>query len=279
MREEEFDFVNRAVDGDKQALEALIMGVEDMIYNLSLRMLGTTQDAEDAVQEIIIRIITQLSTFRKESAFSTWVYRIAVNYLINYKKSMFAQRPLSFEFYGMDIDNGFIENKQELLQDVSEDLLTEELKLSCTNVMLQCLDPESRCIYVLGVMFRADSKVCGEILGISPEAYRQRLSRVRKKMGGFLDTYCGLSEGGKCSCRKRVGYAIQNHRLDPHHLEYTALKQLDYSLTFGIKQSMEKMDDLSLIFRSLPKFRSPDIMKEFLKKLIVSEHMSVIKAV
>lgn len=54
MREEGFDFVNRAVDGDKQALKALIMGVEDMIYNLTLRMLGTTQDAEDAKHELLL---------------------------------------------------------------------------------------------------------------------------------------------------------------------------------------------------------------------------------
>lgn len=53
-----------------------------MIFNLSLRMLGSPHDAEDASQEILIKIMSQLSAFRKESAFSTWVYRIATNYLI-----------------------------------------------------------------------------------------------------------------------------------------------------------------------------------------------------
>ncbi len=86
MNYENFKLVDTAVSGDKQALQSLIAGVEDMIYNLSLRMLGSPHDAEDAAQEIIIKIITQLSTFRKESAFSTGVYRIATNYLINCKK-------------------------------------------------------------------------------------------------------------------------------------------------------------------------------------------------
>ncbi len=278
MKEENFKLVDRAVEGESQALEELILSVEDLVYNLALRMLGTIHDAEDAAQEIIIRIITQLSTFRKECLFSTWVYRIATNYLINYKKSLFAQRPLNFEFYGADIENGFIENTEDLTQNVSEELLTEELKMSCTNVMLQCLDPESRCIYVLGIMFQADSKVCGEILGITAEAYRQRLSRIRKRMRDFLGEYCGLTGTGKCSCRKRIGYAIQSRRLDPQNLEYANLKRMDDNLTFGFKQAMEKMDDLAYVFAELPKYQSPEVTRDFIRKILRSDQMSMIKS-
>ncbi len=272
------DLVEKAVSGDKTALEELVLSVQDLIYNLSLRMLGSVVDAEDAAQEIIIRIITQLSTFRKESEFSTWVYRIASNYLITYKKSMFSKRPLSFEFYGADIENGFIPNTGDLLQDVSEELLTEELKMSCTNVMLQCLDPESRCIYVLGVMFQANSKLCGEILGISPEAYRKRLSRIRETVGAFLGKYCGLSGTGMCDCQKRVGYAIQSHRLNPHDLAYTRLAKLDENSALCVKQAMESMDDLSFVFSKLPKYKSPETVKDFLVGLLKSGEMSAIRA-
>lgn len=277
MYDKAFNLVDKAVSGDKQALEDLILSVEDLIYNLSLRMLGTIHDAEDAMQEIIVRIITQLSTFRKESAFSTWVYRITINYLINCKKSMFAKGALNFEFYGADIKNGFIENTEDLLENVDEELLADELKMSCTNVMLQCLDPESRCIYVLGIMFKADSKICGEILGITSEAYRQRLSRIRKKMGDFLSVYCGLTGTGSCNCRKRVGYAIQAQRLNPYDLEYTKLKKLDDSLICGFKQAIEEMDEASLVFAELPKYRSSEGIKDFLIKLLSSDNMNIIK--
>lgn len=278
MQNETFELIDRAVDGDKKALESLLVSVQDMIYNLSLRMLGSPADAEDALQEIFVKVITQLSTFKKESAFSTWVYRIATNYLINYKKSMFAQRPLSFEFYAQDINAGFIPNTEDLTQGIDENILAEELKQSCTNVMLQCLDPESRCIYVLGIMFRADSKVCGEILGITPEAYRQRLSRIRKKVAKFLGEYCGLSNTGKCSCKKRVGYAIQTHRLNPSNLEYSRLEQWNGADTADFIQAMETMDTLSFVFADLPKYRSPQDMKDFLVKLLDSNSMNVIKA-
>lgn len=278
MSKETFELIDRAVEGDKASLERLVEEVQDMIYNLSLRMLGSPSDAEDAAQEILIKVITQLSTFRKESEFSTWVYRIAANYLINYKKSMFAQHPLSFEIYAADVENGFIPNSSELTQNVDENLLADELKQSCTNVMLQCLDAESRLIFVLGVMFKADSKVCGEILGITPEAYRQRLSRIRKKVGEFLSVYCGLSGTGKCNCKKRVGFAIQTHRLQPKNLEYTEMRRLTDDTVTEYIQAMDEMDRQSLIFAQMPKYRLPEAVRNYIVKLVQSESMGIITA-
>lgn len=268
--------IDLAVNGDKSALESLIMSVQDLIFNLSVRMLGSIHDAEDATQEIIIRIITYLSGFRKESAFSTWVYRITINYLLNYKKSMFAQRPLSFDFYGEDIDAGFMENNPDLLHNVDEGILAEELKMSCTNVMLQCFDAESRCIYILGTMFRLDSKIAGEILNLSPEAFRQRLSRIRKKMADFLKTYCGLA-GGKCNCKKRVGYATHSRRLNPLDLEYSRLEKLDDSIMTDFTDSMEQMDSLSLLFSNMPKYKTSQNAKDFIRNLLNSKEMQFIR--
>lgn len=278
MQTEQYDLVDRAIGGDKQALEELLINIQDMVYNLSLRMLGSPHDAEDASQEIYIRIITGLSMFKKESAFSTWVYRIASNHLLNYKKSMFAKMPpLSFEFYGTDIEAGFIENSYDMRGGVDEDILAQELKMSCTNVMLQCFDPESRLIYVLGIMFKVDSKICGEILGITPEAYRQRLSRIRQKMAGFLGQYCGLASSEKCNCKKRIGYAIQSHRLNPANLEYFQLEQAENTVVAEYTRAMEEMDVQSLIFSELPKYRSPQIIKDFLQKILQSENMAIIR--
>lgn len=84
-----------------------------------------------------------------------------MNHLKDYKKHMFAQFPLNFEFYGEDIKNARTEDVPDLTQNVEKAVLAEELKLSCTNVMLQCLDPESRCIFILGTMFRLDSRMAG----------------------------------------------------------------------------------------------------------------------
>lgn len=269
--------VDQALAGDKNALESLAAGVQDMVFSLSLRMLGTFADAEDATQDILLKMITHLSSFRGDSAFTTWVFRIAVNHLKNYQKHRFAHCPLSFEYYGDDIENGNIRDVPDLTQNVDRNLLAEELKLSCTNVMLQCLDPESRCIFILGTMFQLDSRMAGEILDISPEAYRQRLSRTRKKMAEFLSQYCGEYGTGRCRCKDRVNYAIQNHRINPAHLDFMTAGEISLEDMMQVKQAMEDIDDLSQDFSFCKPYRSPERTRELIREFLGSAQLSMIQ--
>ncbi len=267
--------IEQAVAGDRPSLEMVLAEIQDMVFNLSLRMLGSFHDAEDASQDILLKVMTHLSSFRGESAFSTWVFRIAVNHLKDYKKHLFAQHPLSFEFYGEDIRSGRARDLPDMAQDVDRTVLTEELKLSCTNVMLQCLDPESRCIFILGVMFRADSRAAGDILGITPEAYRQRLSRARRRMADFLSEYCGEYGGGSCRCADRIDYAIQNRRISPRRLEYTAARPS--AATLAVKEAMEELDGLSSSFCRT--YQSPETLRQSLRDFLDGPAFSaVVKA-
>lgn len=266
--------IEKAAAGDKESLETVILSVQDLVFNLSLRMLGTFPDAEDASQDILLKIITHLSSFKGESAFSTWVFRIAVNHLKNYQKHMFAKFPLSFEFYGDDIKNGKINDVPDLTQNVEKSILAEELKLSCTNVMLQCLDAESRCIFILGTMFKADSRIAGDILGITPQAYRQRLSRIRGKMADFLKEYCGEYGDGKCRCADRVNYAIQNHRINPAQLDFTSAVPKDTLIE--VKEAMENIDDISQEFAFCKTYGSPASLKKFIQKFLDGTSYSVV---
>ncbi len=275
--EELTELIEKATAGDSKSLEIIISSVHDLVFNLSLRMLGTFADAEDAAQDILLKVITHLSSFKGESAFSTWVFRIAVNHLKNYKKHMFAHYPLSFEYYGDDIQNGKIDDVPDLTQNVEQAVLAEELKMSCTNVMLQCLDTESRCIFILGTMFKVDSRIAGEILGLSPEAYRQRLSRVRRKMADFLSEYCGEYGHGTCRCRNRINYAIQNHRIDPAHLDYTTADPISQESILGVKEAMEEIDDLAQHFSFGRLFASPEQTKRFMKEFLQSTSLSTVK--
>ncbi|WP_419023867.1 RNA polymerase sigma factor [Emergencia sp.] len=266
--------IDKATSGDEKSLETIILSVQDLVFNLSLRMLGVFPDAEDASQEILLKVITHLSSFKKESSFSTWVFSIASNHLKNYKKSMFVQHPLSFEYYGYDIENGAAEDLPDLTQDIEKSLLAEELKLSCTNVMLQCLDAESRCIFILGTMFKVDSRIAGEILGITPETYRQRLSRVRKKMAEFLENYCGEYGQGKCKCKNRVNYAIQTHRLQPQNLAFTSSKEI----VLDVKNAMEEVDDLAGKFDFCKTYAPPETLHQFVKDFLQSTQISTIQS-
>lgn len=270
-------FVDKATAGDKKALETIVTSVQDMVFNLSLRMLGTFADAEDATQDILLKMITHLSSFRGDSSFTTWVFSIAVNHLKNYKKHMLACRPLSFEYYGDDIENGKIQDVPDLTQDIEKDILAEELKMSCTNVMLQCLDMESRCIFILGTMFKLDSRIAGEILEMTPEAYRQRLSRIRKKMADFLGQYCGEYGSGRCKCKERVNYAIQNHRINPLQLDYTTATEISIQTMMDVKNAMEDIDDLSQDFSFCKPYQSPERTKYLIQEFLESTQLSIIQ--
>lgn len=266
--------IEQATAGDRAALETLLAGVQDLVFNLSLRMLGAFHDAEDASQDILLKVMTHLSSFKGDSAFTTWVFRITVNHLKDYKKHMFAQFPLSFEFYGDDIRNGKIQDVPDLTQNVEKAILAEELKLSCTNVMLQCLDPESRCIFILGAMFRVDSRIAGDILGITPEAYRQRLSRVRKKMADFLSEYCGEYGKGTCRCANRVNYAIQNRRIAPDRLDFTAAKPSDTAVE--VTAAMEEIDGYSQQFSFYQAYQSTERLKKMIRDFLNGPAFSTI---
>ena len=85
MEKDFMTLIEKANQGSQEALEKVICGVQNLIYNLSLKMLLFPSDAKDATQEILIRIVTHLSTFKGESKFTTWVYRIATNYLLTIK--------------------------------------------------------------------------------------------------------------------------------------------------------------------------------------------------
>ena len=75
--------VRRAIGGDGDALEQLVQGHQTWVYNVAVRMRGHPHDAEDATQEIFIKAVTRLASFQGRSSFQTWLYRIAVNHVLN----------------------------------------------------------------------------------------------------------------------------------------------------------------------------------------------------
>jgi RNA polymerase sigma factor (sigma-70 family) len=77
----------RAVDGDRDAVAELVRRLEPTVHGLALRMLWHREDAEDATQEILVRVVTRLSQFDFQSQLKTWAFRVATNYLLDVKKS------------------------------------------------------------------------------------------------------------------------------------------------------------------------------------------------
>lgn len=259
----EKEIIERAMQKDLDAQEEIIRSIHDLIFNLSLRMLGDVEDAKDATQDILLRVLENLPTFRYESKLSTWAYRVAINYLLRTREKRSRYEGISFEIYAMDLVPEHFDVPYE--SNHEDALLTEELKNTCSNVMLQCLDERSRCVYVLGTMFHLDAKRGAEIMEITPENYRQILSRAKKKMREFLKSYC--MEEGNCSCFRRIGHAIRTHRLDPHNCHYATLKQLPKEVLSAHTERMEQLETESDMFSQMPYYQSEDVLQRVLQKL------------
>ena len=161
--------VRAAQAGDARALEQLVLSVRDRVYRLSLRMTARPADAEDATQEILIRVITRLSTFRGEAAFSTWVHRIAVNYLLDRSKNAVERLETTFDAFAADLLDGLASSPSSA---PDARILEREVQLACTHAMLTCLDREHRIAYILGEIFDVDSDDGGYICEVPAATYR-----------------------------------------------------------------------------------------------------------
>lgn len=215
--------VDRAKSGDREALETLVRAIQPGIHGLALRFLWHSEDAEDATQEILVKIVTSLATFRGESRFTTWVYRVACNALSNLRPGRMERMSISFETMGEDLGRGLSDAPLAVDSGVEEALLLEEVKIGCTLVMLLCLDREHRLAYILGEILEVPHREASEALETTPAAYRKRLSRARHEITRFMKARCGLvAPENACRCRRRVATAVALGRVDPQRLLFAS---------------------------------------------------------
>jgi RNA polymerase sigma factor (sigma-70 family) len=209
-----------AVDGDRDTLDELVKALQADVYGLALRMLWNREDAEDATQEILVRAVTRLSQFDFRSRLKTWVYRIAVNYILDVKKSPVERMHLTFERFAEDLVDG-LSSDGPGPTDTERSVLTEEVKIGCTLGMLQCLDRPHRLAYVLGELLDLSGPEAAQALDISPDLFRKRLQHARTAIESFTRTYCGLaSDSADCACQRRVPAALRLGRVRPGALDF-----------------------------------------------------------
>ena len=126
--------VARARSGSREALEELVRRHQGWIYNIAVRMLYHPHDAEDATQEILIKVLTRLSSFEGRSSFRTWLYRIVVNHVLNMKRGRVEHASTDFASYGAALDDTpELELADPKGTAADTDLLVTEAMISCTS--------------------------------------------------------------------------------------------------------------------------------------------------
>jgi RNA polymerase sigma factor (sigma-70 family) len=271
---EDIVLIDKAIEGDRKALEQLLERYQNWVFNVALSFVAHRDDAADITQEVLVKIVTKLSTFRRESDFKTWVYRIVKNHFLNMKRRRYEMYSMTFDSFARDLDEIPDEELLGYQSEVEEKLLVEEAKLSCMKAMLLCLDREQRLIFILGELFEFTDTVGSEVMDISKENFRIKLHRAKQQLYNFMDNKCGLiNKKNPCRCaRKTAGY-IKLGFVDPVNLYFQkdAITTIDKA-AYGKVESYttEVLSEYRKLFGQHPFLKAPDSV-ESIKALLSSE--------
>ena len=267
------DLVERAKMGNRDVLEEIVRRIQDRIYGLALRMLFIPADAEDAAQEILVKVITHLGTFKGESRFETWVYSIASNHLLTTRKCQAERWKMTFDKCVLSIEEAVPDSADDGLSEAERNLVAEETKLACVNYLLLCLKREVRLAVVLGEIFGVKSAEGARILGLTPAAYRQRLSRGKKRLMDFLVTRCGLVDPqNPCHCRTLAALHVKKRQIDPQNLLFIThpCHPRRDGRSEDLLKELDQISRAAMLIRNHPDYSAPEGFVESMKGLIDS---------
>jgi RNA polymerase sigma factor (sigma-70 family) len=264
--------VAAAQAGDAHALEDVLRFCQEPVYHLALRMVWNPSDAEDATQEILIKVLTHLSQFRHASRFTTWVYRIATNHLLALRQQHAERRGITFAALRA-LDHVDVDKEAEIAEPSTPDTVDEGLRLAeitrqCTLGMLLHLNRAQRVVYILGEIFEVSSEEGAAILAITPAAFRKRLSRARLNLRAYMAPQCGLVNpaAGACACGGGTcpSTSQTEHNADPALLDQAA----------GEWQQIYRM---AALFRSHPQVATPTPRIEDLKQFLGGNALALLQ--
>lgn len=272
---EQTNLVKAALKGDKTALEQLLSLVQEPIYNLALRMLANPEDAKEATQEILIKLMVNLSSFKSESLFSTWAFRVASNFLLTEKKVLSKYPELSFDQYQQDLEED-LQTPGEMSTRPDYKVLLNELRISCTLAMLLCLKPAYRMAYILGEILGLDHSEASFILGLEKATYRQQLTRARQTITDFTAKSCGLvSQAAQCQCPKKLVGAINKQRVNPEQVIFLDKQQYSYSEVLNSLASTQQELKTLALQKSVRFYKSPIDLAAQLEQLVGERNLKL----
>jgi RNA polymerase sigma factor (sigma-70 family) len=262
-----------AAGGDKRALGELCRELQHPIYRLALRMLSSPEDAEDATQEVLVRIVTNLGTFEGRSRFMTWVYTVATRQLLRTRKRLVESSVRSADAFGAAIDAGLGPVPDDVEGQTEYEELCAEVRISCTYGMLLCLSREVRLAYILGDLMGMTDRDGAEVCEVTPAAFRKRLSRARKTMRRIIANRCGLVReenpcrcGGQIASGERLGVLERgNLKLATHPRRDGRMILADTTIEAAARQ-LDLAEAIAEVYKTDPEFVAPRRVYERLRR-------------
>lgn len=194
MSDKEVDqqLVERAQRGDKHAFELLVVKYQRRLGRLISRFVRDAAEAEDVTQEAFIKAYRALPSFRGESAFYTWLYRIGINTAKNYLVALGRRAPTSTQFSAEESEDF---EGADLLQDVStpENELMSKQVIGVVNASLLQLPEDLRTALTLREIEGLSYEEIAEIMSCPIGTVRSRIFRARETIATNLRPLLGTS--------------------------------------------------------------------------------------
>lgn len=172
-------YIERIQAGDTASFACLLDKYSRPVHSLILKVVRNREDAEELAQDVFVKVYRNLSSFKGDSSFSTWIYRIAYNTAIS------ETRKKKQEFLAIE---------ESVINNVSEEVVAEALGRTDTSVQLNKLDtaltqlpPDERGIILLFYMKEKTIDDIAEITGLSTSNVKVKLHRIRKKLFVILN--------------------------------------------------------------------------------------------
>jgi hypothetical protein len=169
----------------------------------------------------------------------------------------------TFDAFADDLAAGLADPRPG--REPGDELLAEEVRLGCTQGMLQCLDRAHRVAYVLGEVFGLPSEVAADITGVAPAAHRKRLSRAALR--SFVAAHCGIVEpSNRCRCAAQVPKAVAVGRVDAARALFAS--HPTEGRPVAETNEMHHLHELAALMRSHPDYAAPDRVRHDVETIL-----------
>ncbi len=185
MSDREKGLLERAKAGDIAAFEQLIESYQKKIFNIALRMLGNYDDAGDLSQEVLIRIYKSIGSFKEQSSFSTWIYRITTNVCLDEIRKRKNRKIISLD-EEIRLEDGEMKRQIESEEPSPEETAEAKDLKKIVNDAIGKLSEEHRIVIVLRDLQGLSYEEIAEVLKCPEGTVKSRINRGRQALKNIL---------------------------------------------------------------------------------------------
>ena len=258
-------------------LSNLLKNSYNRFFTVVFRITGNAEDTEDVIQNSLVKAWKNFGEFQEKSKLSTWFYRILINEALNYSKQ---RKKLPVKEYA-DMHNISEQKVYDHINSFgicSDKVINEKTRQSCLQMFMNCMPDSLRVVYTLRIILEISTNDTAEILGISSNNVKTRLSRARSVIRNHFAGRCSLiKKGAMCNCRSYAEFLVKNGKADKL-IRVDIMRNEEKKATAVFTDELNELYQIESFYRNTICVDSNDRFKERVISMIDSGNFELLKA-